>query len=80
MGLAPTALATIATYVDRGTTHLPADHIRAGYPDYSQARVDSAVTTYLVVSPVIGALGVPGWLTAAWPSRQASGGPAPSRP
>ncbi|MBC2866415.1 hypothetical protein H1R13_15955 [Streptomyces mexicanus] len=65
-GLALTVLATIATYVDRGTTHLLADHIRAGYPDYSQARVDSAVTAYLVVSSVIGALGALGWLTAAW--------------
>ncbi|MFJ2899083.1 hypothetical protein ACIO87_29915 [Streptomyces sp. NPDC087218] len=64
--LALTVLATIATYVDRGTTHLLADHIRAGYPDYSQAQVDSAVTTYLVVSSIIGALGVLGWLTAAW--------------
>ncbi|WP_243640321.1 hypothetical protein [Streptacidiphilus pinicola] len=56
----------IAPYIDGGTTHLLADHIRAGYPDYSQARVDSAVTTYLVLSSVVGALGVLAWLTAAW--------------
>lgn len=66
VGLALTVLATIAPYVDRGTTHVLADHIRAGYPDYSQARVDSAVITYLVVLSVIGALGVLAWLTAAW--------------
>ncbi|MCP2256617.1 hypothetical protein LX15_000300 [Streptoalloteichus tenebrarius] len=66
VGLALTVLATVAAYVDRGTTHLLADHIRAGYPTYSQAQVDSAVTTYLVVSSAIGALGVLGWLTAAW--------------
>ncbi|MEU3224808.1 hypothetical protein ABZ695_16850 [Streptomyces sp. NPDC006976] len=65
-GLALTVLATIAPYADRGTTHLLADHIRAGYPDYSQAQIDSAVTTYLVVSTVIGALGVLAWLTTAW--------------
>ncbi|WP_225101859.1 hypothetical protein [Streptomyces sp. CoH27] len=65
-GLALTVLATTAPYVDRGTTHLLADHIRAGYSSYPQARVDSAVTTYLVVLSVIGALGVLAWLTTAW--------------
>ncbi|MGN5376825.1 hypothetical protein ACQ4WX_02050 [Streptomyces lasalocidi] len=65
-GLALTVLATIATYVDRSTTHLLADHIRAGYPAYPQARVDSAVTTYLVVLSVVGALGVLAWLVTAW--------------
>lgn len=65
-GLALTALATIAPYVDRSTTHLLAHHIRAGYPTYPQAWVDSAVTTYLVVLSVIGALGVLAWLTTAW--------------
>ncbi|MEU9535764.1 hypothetical protein AB0D00_26060 [Streptomyces sp. NPDC048213] len=68
-GLALTVLATIAVYVDRGTTHLLADHIRAGYPSYSQARVDSAVTAYQVVLSVIGALGVLAWLTTAWAVR-----------
>lgn len=57
-GLALTALATIAPYVDHSTTHPPADHIRAGCPTHPQARVDSAATTYLVVLSVIGALGV----------------------
>ncbi|MGW0551382.1 hypothetical protein [Streptomyces altiplanensis] len=65
-GLALTALATIATYVDRSTTHLLADHIRAGCPNCSQAPVDSAVTAYLVVLSVIGALGVLAWLTTGW--------------
>jgi hypothetical protein len=65
-GLALTALATIATYADHSTTHLLSDHIRAGYPNYSQARVDSAVTTYLVVLSVIGALGILAWLTTGW--------------
>ncbi|MFE7110818.1 hypothetical protein ACFU98_16320 [Streptomyces sp. NPDC057575] len=65
-GLALTVLATIAPYVDHSTTHLLADHIRAGYPTYPQARVDSAATTYLVVLSVIGALGVLAWLATAW--------------
>lgn len=66
VGLTLTVLATIATYVDRGTSHLLADHIWAGYPNYPQGRVDSAVTTYLVVLSVIGALGVLAWLATAW--------------
>lgn len=65
-GLALTVLATIAPYIDRSTTHLLADHIRAGYPTYAQARVDSAATTYLAVLSVIGALGVLAWLATAW--------------
>ncbi|MEV4250199.1 hypothetical protein AB0J63_43195 [Streptosporangium canum] len=65
-GLALTALATIAPYIDRSTTHLLAHHIRAGYPTYPLARVDSAAITYLVVLSVIGALGVLAWLTTAW--------------
>ncbi|MFE6764537.1 hypothetical protein [Streptomyces sp. NPDC057689] len=68
-GLALTVLATIAVYVDRGTTHLLADHIRAGYPSYPQARVDSAVTAYQVALTVIGALGILAWLTTAWAVR-----------
>jgi hypothetical protein len=68
-GLALTVLATVAAYADRGTTHLLADHIRAGYPAYSRARVDSAVTAYLVVLSVVGVLGVLAWLTTAWAVR-----------
>ncbi|MEU5101519.1 hypothetical protein AB0H07_04390 [Streptomyces sp. NPDC021354] len=65
-GLGLTVVATIAPYADRATTHLLADHIRAGYPAFSRPRVDSAVTTYLVLLSVIGALGVLAWLGTAW--------------
>ena len=68
-GLGLTVLATAAPYVDRATTHLLADHIRAGYPDYAQTRIDSAVTTYLVLLSVVGALGVLGWLGTTWAVR-----------
>ncbi|MEU9497922.1 hypothetical protein [Streptomyces sp. NPDC048196] len=64
-GLALTVLATIALYVDRGTTHLLADHIRAGYPTYPRTRVDAAVTTYLIALSAIGALGALVWLATA---------------
>ncbi|GAA4632060.1 hypothetical protein GCM10023196_063940 [Actinoallomurus vinaceus] len=65
-GLGLTVFATIVPYLDRATTHLLADHIRAGYPTYTQTRVDSAVTTYLILLSVIGAFGVIAWLWTAW--------------
>ncbi|MGW6209552.1 hypothetical protein ACWF9B_38670 [Streptomyces sp. NPDC055089] len=68
-GLGLTVAATVLPYVDRATTHWLADHIRAGYPAYSRTRVDSAVTTYLVLLSVVGALGVAAWLWTAWAVR-----------
>jgi hypothetical protein len=65
-GLALTVVATIAPYVDRATGHVLADHIRAGYPTYSQERIDSAVTTYLVILTVVGVLGVVSWVWTTW--------------
>jgi hypothetical protein len=61
-GLALTVLVTIAPYVDRATGNVLADHLRAGYPDFSPARIDSAVTTWLVVLSFVGAVGVAGWI------------------
>ena len=60
-GLTTTVVATVAPYVDRATSHSLENHIRAGYPSYSQARIDKAVTTYEVILTVIGILGVAGW-------------------
>jgi hypothetical protein len=57
-GLGLTVVAVIVAYVDHATANLLAGHIRAGYPAYTQARVDSAVTIYLVYLSVIGALGL----------------------
>jgi hypothetical protein len=37
-----------------------------GYPTYSQARIASAVTTYLVYLSVVGALGTISWLSTIW--------------
>ncbi|MFJ7199927.1 MULTISPECIES: hypothetical protein [unclassified Streptomyces] len=68
-GLGLTVIATIAPYVDRATTHLLADHIRSGYPAYTDAHVQSAVTTYLALLSAVGALGVLAWLWAAWAVR-----------
>ncbi|HEY2791533.1 MAG TPA: hypothetical protein VGJ28_04215 [Micromonosporaceae bacterium] len=61
-GLALTIGATLAPYVDRATlTH----HLRAGYPSYSQAHIDSAATIYLVYLSIVGVLGIVSWLWTA---------------
>ncbi|TCP42089.1 hypothetical protein EV191_12455 [Tamaricihabitans halophyticus] len=65
-GLALTVLATIVPYVDRAVL---VNHIRAGYPSYTQAELDSAVSTYLVLLSIIGALGVIAWLWTVWAVR-----------
>lgn len=61
-GLTTTVVATVAPYLDQATSHSLEDHIRAGYPSFTQARVDTAVTTYEVILTVIGVLGVVGWI------------------
>jgi len=61
-GLALTVVTLIVPYIDHATANVLADHIRAGYPTYSRARIDTAVTTYLVYLSIIGALGVVSWL------------------
>ena len=65
-GLALTVVTLAVTYIDQATANELADHIRAGYPTYSEARIDSATTTYLVYVSIIGALGVISWLWAIW--------------
>lgn len=68
-GLGLTVAAMIAAYVDHATANVLASHIRAGYPAYTPARIDSAVTTYLVYLSVVGALGIICWLAAIWAVR-----------
>lgn len=63
-GLGLTVVAMIVPYVDHATANVLASHIRAGYPAYTQARIDSAVTIYLVYLSALGALGVICWLAA----------------
>ncbi|MBV8991945.1 MAG: hypothetical protein JOZ73_12290 [Solirubrobacterales bacterium] len=66
VGLALTVVALVVLYVDHATANKLADHIRAGYPTYSQGRIDTAVTTYLVYLSVTGALGIICWLWTIW--------------
>ncbi len=65
-GLVLTLVATVVPYIDRATSNLLAGHIRSGYPGYTRMEIDSAVTTYLVLLSVIGALGVAAWLGTMW--------------
>lgn len=72
-GLVLTVVAAVAPYLDRATTGVMAAHVRAGYPDYAQADVDSAVTTYLVLASVVGGLGALCWLATIWAVRTGRG-------
>ncbi|WP_420880674.1 hypothetical protein [Rhodococcus sp. (in: high G+C Gram-positive bacteria)] len=62
-GLVLTVIAAIAPYI---ADSVLADHIRAGYPTYSPAEIDSAVTAYLVILSVVGVLGIAGWTWTMW--------------
>lgn len=68
-GLALTIVATVYPLVDAATTQVLADHIRATYPAYDAGEVDAAVTAYLVILSVVGALGVLCWLGTIWAVR-----------
>ena len=65
-GLGLTVVALIVLYVNHATANVLAGHVRAGYPAYTQARIDTAVTTYLVYLSVVGALGIICWLATIW--------------
>jgi hypothetical protein len=54
--------ALAVAWIDHATADTLARHIRAGYPHYSQARVDSAAATYMIYLSVLGALGLVAWL------------------
>lgn len=61
-GLVLTLGALAVPLVDHVTGNMLADHIRDGYPGYTQARIDTAATTYLIYLSVVGALGIICWL------------------
>jgi hypothetical protein len=68
-GLGLTIIATISPYVDRATGNTLAEHIRDGYPTYTQSHIDSAATIYVVYLSIVGALGVIGWAWTIWAVR-----------
>lgn len=61
--------ATLAPYVDRAAGNVLADHVRDGYPTYSAARVDTAVTTWLAILTSVGILGIACWIVTLWAAR-----------
>ncbi|MEO9329469.1 hypothetical protein [Gordonia aurantiaca] len=63
VGAALTALVAIIPFGMRDTL---AEHVRHGYPDYTAAEIDTAVTAYLSILAILGAVGVAAWLTSAW--------------
>jgi hypothetical protein len=65
-GLLLTVAATVAPYVDRASGHVLADHIRQGYPAYTDDRVDAAVNAWIGVLTVVGVVGVVGWAGSMW--------------
>ena len=68
-GLGLTVIAMIAPYFDQDGANGLAAHIRAGYPAYSQARVDADATTYLSYLTVVGVIGIVCWLGTIWAVR-----------
>jgi hypothetical protein len=74
--VALSVVAMIVPYVDHATANVLAEHIRAGYPTYSQSRIDTAVTTYLVYLSTVGVLSVICWL---WTIRAVNAGKRSAR-
>jgi len=68
-GLVLTVVATIAPYVDRAIGNVLADHIKDGYPTYSHEQIDAAVTLWMVILSVVGALGIVSWIWTIWAVR-----------
>jgi len=61
VGLALTVVAAVLPFAARDVLE---EHIRDGYPSYSAAELDSAVTGWLSILAILGALGVVGWLVS----------------
>lgn len=69
VGMGLTVIAALFPYVDRATTTVLADHLRAGYPAYGPDTIDAGVTAYLMILSIVGALGLLGWLGTVWAVR-----------
>ena len=73
VGLALTVAATIVPFIDRGTSDVLGDHVRAMYPDYTDSHVSSAATAYIVYLSIVGVLGVAAWLWTIHATRKRAG-------
>ncbi|MFW6599512.1 hypothetical protein ACQBAU_11205 [Propionibacteriaceae bacterium Y2011] len=70
VGLGLTVLALALPFLDRATGQLLAGHIRAGYPGYSVAEIETAALVYLIILATVGGVGILGWLSAVWTARR----------
>lgn len=66
VGLALTVVTAVVPFVDHFAGNMLAAHIRAGYPEYSDARIATAATTYLVILTSIGVIGTACWIVSIW--------------
>ncbi|MBB2914130.1 hypothetical protein FHS43_005442 [Streptosporangium becharense] len=69
VGAGLTVIAALFPFVDRSTTTVLADHIKASYPAYQPGAIDAAVAAYLAVLSTIGVMGLLGWAGAIWAVR-----------
>ncbi|MEU0565875.1 hypothetical protein ABZ297_10855 [Nonomuraea sp. NPDC005983] len=69
IGAGLTAIAALFPFIDRATTTVLADHIKAGYPAYEPGAIEAAVTAYLIILSAVGVLGLLGWTGTIWAAR-----------
>lgn len=69
-GLVLTVVVTVLPFLD-GATQILAEHIRSGYPDYTDAEIGAAVSTWQIVLTVLSGLGILGWAWTIWSVRAA---------
>ncbi|GAA2074869.1 hypothetical protein GCM10009840_05760 [Pseudolysinimonas kribbensis] len=69
-GLVLTVVATVVPFVGRPPGSLIAEHLRAGYPGYSESQIAAAVGIYLIALTVVGALGVVTWIVSMLVARR----------
>ncbi len=65
-GLILTGIATVFPFLNRGVM---ADHIRSGYPSYTNGEINHAVNLYLIILASAGAVGIVSWLATIWAVR-----------
>ena len=70
VGCVLTVVAAIAVYGGQTTSGILTAHVRAGYPSFTQDRIDAATDIYLTYLIVLGVLGTLGWLTTLWVARR----------
>lgn len=63
-GLLSTVVAFVVPLIDVTTGDTLAAHVRAGYPEYSEAEISTVTTSWLWVIGIVAAISAVGWLIA----------------